>query len=145
MMLILVSGCSALRASMLSRTEHMIDCPDCLCGLVVAVIAAWLSVYMLQVEYFLGLECTMSTASLMATSSAAYTFCAVVAPRYCCFVSANVGLYAAAPIWPSIPDPSVYTLTALGSCVRFLCFCAASSLLRLMSMLCSGIHQGGLG
>ena len=34
---------------MLSRTEHMIDCPDCLCGLVVAVIAAWLSVYMVGV------------------------------------------------------------------------------------------------
>jgi hypothetical protein len=74
-MLILVSGCSTLRASMLSRTEQMIDCPDCFCGLVVAVIAAWLLVYMLQVAYFLELECTMSTANLMATSSAAYTFC----------------------------------------------------------------------
>jgi hypothetical protein len=97
-MLILVSGCSALKVSMLSKTEQLIDCPDYLYGLVVAVIAAWLSVYMLQVAYFLEPECTISTANLMATSSAADTFCTVVVLRYCCFVSANVGLYAATPI-----------------------------------------------
>lgn len=48
---------------------------------------------------------TMLTAMLIAVPSAAYKLHGATLPKYCELVSASSGLCAAAPTWPSIPDP----------------------------------------
>ena len=58
--------------------------------------------------YFSVLLSAVFVASLIAVSSAVNTLCVVSGPRYCCWVAEVVGLYIAAPMCPSIPDPSVY-------------------------------------
>ena len=98
-------GRSRMTVSMLSSISLMIACPDCVRGLFIAFIAAWLSEYTRQLLRFLS--CSMFVASCSAASSPAYTLNCLSFPRCWCLPWSDVVLYAAAPILPLIPEPSV--------------------------------------
>ena len=105
-----VFGNSIFRRSRLSIVESKIACPDCFPGFVVAIIAAWLSVYM--VHCFVSsvqIALHMSVPILIAVTSATYTLASVLLPRYFCAGFSMSVEYAAAAIFPLNPVPSVYT------------------------------------
>src|SRR5271170_5046374 len=88
-----------------------------------------------------------ATAMWTPVSSAAYTLYCVSSPRYWWLISLDDALYAAAPILPSMPDPSVYivmmSLRLAASLCSSSCRSAASFLVAAACSSVVGIHHGG--
>src|SRR5579859_1084502 len=82
--------------SILWIAEMRTPCPDCLLGLLMPLIVAWLSAYMTHFVNDRGLVCTMSAANSNAVASAEYTLCSSSAPRYGSIVHDVFGQNAAA-------------------------------------------------
>ena len=119
------------------------DCPDCRCGRSIAFIAVWLSVYMRQFGSAWGLH-SLSSANCNAVISAVYTLNCVSVPRWW-WLTSPVFAYAAAPIFLSIPEPSVYnvaTVTSTSSCVLSWVF-FAMSLVSSILVFAFNDHHGG--
>ena len=112
----------------------MIDWPDCLHGLSTALAAAWLSVKMMF--RFGQLLCSASSAAVArALASAANTLKWFSPPR-CCWVAVFVaGSNVAAPIFPWMPEPSVYMYRVVPRHV----FCSILSCMALASSFVSAM------
>ena len=78
-------------------------------------------------------------------SSAVNTLYCVSFPRCRCLAPSVVELYIAAPIFPFIPDPSVYIFEIVGSVRRCISQCLSLASSFDLSILIStfGVHHGG--